>query len=39
MNHVAVDNAIPDVKDIADSIALSDDEDGVAEWIVKNMLI
>lgn len=35
---VAVDNAIADVKDIADSITLSNDENGVAEWIAKNVL-
>lgn len=36
---VAVANAVPDVKDAADSIALSNDENGVAEWIAKNVLI
>lgn len=36
---VAVDNAISDVKDIADSITLSNDEDGVAEWLAKNVLM
>lgn len=35
---VAVDNAISDVKDIADSVTLSNDENGVAEWLVKNVL-
>ncbi|MDE6725300.1 MAG: HAD-IIB family hydrolase, partial [Ruminiclostridium sp.] len=35
---VAVDNAITDVKNIADSITLSNDENGVAEWLVKNVL-
>lgn len=35
---VAVANAVPDVKDAADSIALSNDENGVAEWIAKNVL-
>ena len=35
---VAVDNAIADIKDIADSVTLSNDEDGVAEWISKNLL-
>jgi len=32
---VAVDNAIPEVKAIADEIAGSNDEDGVARWIEK----
>lgn len=36
---VAVDNAISDVKDIADSVTLSNDEDGVAEWLSKNVLM
>ena len=36
---VAVANAIPDVKDIADSVTLSNDENGVAEWLVKNVLL
>lgn len=36
---VAVDNAISDVKDIADSVTLSNDEDGVAEWLTKNVLM
>ena len=36
---VAVDNAISDVKDIADCITLSNDEDGVAEWLAKNVLM
>lgn len=35
---VAVNNAIPDVKDIADCITLSNDEDGVAEWLAINVL-
>ena len=35
---VAVDNAISDVKKIADSITLSNDENGVAEWLAKNVL-
>lgn len=34
---VAVDNAVPDVKEIADSVTLSNDEDGVAEWLAKNV--
>lgn len=34
---VAVANAVADVRDIADSVTLSNDEDGVAEWIVKNI--
>ncbi len=36
---VAVSNAVSDVKDIADSIALSNDENGVAEWLAENVLI
>ncbi len=36
---VAVDNALPVVKDIADSVALSNDENGVAEWLAKNVLM
>lgn len=35
---VAVNNAIQEVKDIADSVTLSNDENGVAEWIAKNVL-
>lgn len=36
---VAVDNAISDVKDIADSVTLSNDEDGVTEWLTKHVLM
>ncbi len=36
---VAVDNAISEVKKIADSVTLSNDENGVAEWLEKNVLI
>ena len=36
---VAVDNAIAEVKDIADSVTLSNDENGVAEWITRNVLM
>lgn len=36
---VAVDNAISDVKTIADCVTLSNDENGVAEWLVKNVLM
>ena len=36
---VAVANAVSDVKDAADSITLSNDENGVAEWIAKNILM
>lgn len=36
---VAVDNAISDVKEIADGVTLSNDEDGVAEWLAKNVLM
>ena len=35
---VTVDNAVSDVKDIAKSVTRSNDEDGVAEWLVKNVL-
>ncbi len=34
---VAVDNAVSDVKEIADCIALSNDENGVAEWLAENV--
>ena len=36
---VAVANAVAKVKDIADSVTLSNDEDGVAEWIENNDII
>ena len=36
---VAVDNVISDVKDIADSVTLSNDKDGVVEWLDKNVLM
>ena len=36
---VAVNNAIPSVKEIADSITLSNDENGVAEWLDENILM
>lgn len=36
---VAVANAVAEVKDIADSVTLSNDEDGVAEWIENNDII
>ncbi|MDE6743750.1 MAG: Cof-type HAD-IIB family hydrolase [Lachnospiraceae bacterium] len=35
---VAVSNAVEDVKVVADCVALSNDEDGVADWIEKNIL-
>ncbi len=35
---VAVSNAVMDVKAAADCVTLSNDEDGVANWIVKNIL-
>lgn len=35
---VAVSNAVMDVKNVADYVALSNDEDGVADWIEKNIL-
>ena len=36
---IAVDNAISDVKAIADCVTLSNDENGVAEWLAKNVLM
>ena len=36
---VSVDNVISDVKDIADSVTLSNDKDGVVEWLAKNVLM
>lgn len=36
---VAVSNAVPEVQSIADNITLSNDEDGVAEWLAQNVLI
>lgn len=36
---VAMQNAIPEVKEIADEITLSCDEDGVSTWIEKNLFI
>ncbi len=35
---VAVSNAVTEVKAIADCVTLSNDEDGVADWIEKNIL-
>ena len=35
---IAVSNAIKEVLDIADGVTSSNDEDGVAEWLVKNLL-
>ena len=35
---VAVSNAVMEVKEYADCITLSNDEDGVADWIEKNVL-
>ena len=35
---VAVSNAVMDVKAVADGVTLSNDEDGVADWIEKNIL-
>lgn len=35
---VAVSNAIQEVKDVADEVTLSNDEDGVAAWIKENIL-
>ncbi|MBD5513854.1 MAG: HAD hydrolase family protein [Lachnospiraceae bacterium] len=34
---VAVSNAVMDVKAVADCVALSNDEDGLAEWLEKNI--
>lgn len=36
---VAVSNAVMDVKAVADDITLSNDADGVADWIDKNILL
>lgn len=36
---VAVVNAIPDVRKVADCVTLSNDEDGVAGWLEKNVLM
>lgn len=36
---VAVSNAVMDVKAAADYVTLSNDEDGVADWIEKNILM
>lgn len=38
LEYVEVSNAITDVKAVADSVTLSNDEDGVADWIEKNIL-
>ncbi len=35
---VAVDNAIPEVKAVADDIAECNDADGVAKWIEAHLL-
>ena len=35
---VTVANAISNVKDIADDVTLSNDENGVAEWLAKNVM-
>ena len=35
---VAVSNAVTEVKAVADCVTLSNDEDGVADWIEKNIL-
>ena len=34
---IAMKNAIPEVKAIADEICLSNEEDGVAKWITENL--
>ena len=34
---IAVSNAIKEVLDIADDVTLSNDEDGVASWIERNI--
>ncbi len=36
---VAVSNAVTEVKAVADCVTLSNDEDGVASWIEKNIII
>lgn len=36
---VAVSNAVADVKAVADCVTLSNDEDGVADWIEKNIVL
>ncbi len=36
---VAVSNAVTDVQAVADCVTLSNDEDGVADWIEKNITI
>lgn len=36
---VAVSNALIEVKNIADAVTLSNDEDGVAHWIERNILM
>lgn len=35
---IAVENAISDVRNIVDHITLTNDEDGVAVWLEKNVL-
>ena len=35
---VAVANAVPEVKEAADELTLSNDEDGVAQWLNKRFL-
>ena len=35
---IAVSNAVPEVLKIADEVTLSNDEDGVASWLIKNLL-
>ena len=35
---IAVDNALPDVKAAADDVTSSNEEDGVARWLEKNVL-
>lgn len=35
---VAVSNAVSEAKAVADYVTLSNDEDGVADWIEKNIL-
>ena len=36
---VAMGNAVNEVKDIADEICLSNEEDGIVEWILRKGLI
>ena len=35
---IAMENAIEEVKGVADEVCASNEKDGVAEWIEKNLL-